>query len=121
MKEEKSKFIPLFLGAIIGFINGFFGGGGGMIAVPVLTGIFKYQQKKAHATSIAIILPICLASLIIYLSSGDLEFFQTFYIAMGVTAGGSIGAIVLKNTGNLIIEYLFDAVMLVAGIKGLFF
>ena len=57
-------------GALIGIINGLFGGGGGMIAVPVLIGLLGYPQKEAHATAIAVIAPVCAVSAAAYVFAG---------------------------------------------------
>ena len=64
MKKVKKIYIVLF-GALIGVINGFFGGGGGMVVVPLLTKMFGLEQKKAQATALFIILPISLVSSIV--------------------------------------------------------
>ena len=56
MKNIKKSQIVI-LGALIGIINGFFGGGGGMIVVPLLTEKFGFSQKQAQATAIFVILP----------------------------------------------------------------
>ncbi len=121
MNKIKNFFSKVLAGSLIGFINGFFGGGGGMIVVPVLTKFFKYEEKKAHATSIAIILPISIISSFIYLSKGSVEWGKLSAVAVGVTVGGAIGAILLKKINNKIIEYIFEGVMLAVGIKMLFF
>ena len=44
----------LLWGIPIGFINGFFASGGGIIAVLVLQKFFSFDEKRAHATSIMI-------------------------------------------------------------------
>ena len=51
----KQWLLDAIFGSIIGFINGFLGGGGGMVAVPLLEKIKKLDNKKAHATAIAVI------------------------------------------------------------------
>ena len=50
------------LGLVTGIANGFFGSGGGILAVTLLQkqGL---PSRQAHATSIAIILPLSLVSL----------------------------------------------------------
>ena len=121
MNSQKKIFPSLLAGSLIGFINGFFGGGGGMIVVPVLTKYFAFSQKKAHATSIAIILPICVASAVIYLFSKTPNWIEVAFIAGGVTLGGTLGALLLKKLNNKTLEYIFEGVMLVAGLKMLFF
>ena len=49
-------------GGAAGLINGFFGGGGGMILVPLLTGKCGLDQRRAFATSVAVIAPLCALS-----------------------------------------------------------
>ena len=58
MSGKRDKRKAIFSGGLTGFINGFFGGGGGMVCVPVLTGALKLSQKQAHATAIFFILPL---------------------------------------------------------------
>ena len=41
-------------GGLAGVANGFFGGGGGSVFVPLLTGYCKLDQRKAFATSVAV-------------------------------------------------------------------
>ena len=43
MKKNAKKAVLGGLG--LGFVNGLFGGGGGMIAVPMLTGVLGYPPK----------------------------------------------------------------------------
>ncbi|MEG2002466.1 MAG: TSUP family transporter, partial [Clostridia bacterium] len=50
----KQKIIMIASGIATGFANGFFGGGGGMITVPVLAKALKYEEKKAHATALLV-------------------------------------------------------------------
>ena len=40
----------LLAGAVTGAVNGFFGGGGGSILVPLLVGMCGVERKKAFAT-----------------------------------------------------------------------
>ena len=121
MVKVKKFFNSAFAGILVGFINGFFGGGGGMIAVPVLTRFFYFEQKKAHATSIAIILPITVISSIVYLLRGKTDWGNLSAVSLGVTLGGVIGAFLLKKINNKFLEYLFEGVMFAIGIKTLFF
>ena len=121
MQRKKSVFLSVILGALIGFINGFFGGGGGMIAVPLLVKNYSLTQKEAQATCIGVILPICLISAIIYMFSAKLDFFNLLSCAGGVCVGGTIGAFLLNGIKNKTIAFIFAGVMLVAGIKQLFF
>ena len=46
-----------------GIVNGLFGAGGGMVLVPLLTGLTDLEEDQIFPSSVAIILPICLISL----------------------------------------------------------
>ena len=84
-------------GAAAGLINGFFGGGGGMILVPLLTGRCKLDQRRAFATSVAIIAPLCALSAGIYLLRGSLNFALAFPYLAGGLVGGLIGGKLFKK------------------------
>ena len=117
MELKKNKTALLSIGAIIGIINGLFGGGGGMICVPALIYLISMPAKKAHATAIAIILPLCIVSAIMYLCFFDIKLDVTAFAGIGVLAGGIIGALLLKKIPNKIILILFAVIMFSAGIK----
>ena len=120
LMKKKEFLISSGFGALIGFINGFFGGGGGMIAVPVLENFFGFERKNSHATSIAVILPITLASAIIYLVGGKIDWAILGVCTAGVCGGGLLGAMLLEKTRSKTVGYVFCVVMLVAGIRMLF-
>ncbi|MBQ3235779.1 MAG: sulfite exporter TauE/SafE family protein [Clostridia bacterium] len=117
--KDKNKLYMALAGAGVGLINGFFGGGGGMVVLPVLTMIFKYEQKRAHATAIAVILPVSVVSAIAYVISGKASAFtlDTLFVTIGVVAGGILGALLLKKINNGWLSKIFAVVMLVAGVK----
>lgn len=114
---KKNKLALLSIGAIIGIVNGLFGGGGGMVCVPALIYLISMPTKKAHATAIAIILPLCIVSAIMYLCFFDIQLDVTGFAGIGVIAGGIIGALILKKIPNKVIQIMFSLVMVAAGVK----
>ena len=133
-KKEVLRTAALILsGAVTGILSGFysgeilstatqaansvFGGGGGMLVVPALTLIMKLTEKQAHATAIAVILPVTVVGAVTYLlrgvSAGD-GFAGT---AIGVVIGGLAGAMLLNKLSNKFVSFLFYGVMIAAGIK----
>lgn len=112
-----SKIKYILSGLAIGFINGFFGGGGGMVCVPVLENIMKLDSKHSHATALAVMLPLSVASAIVYLCRVQVDWFTFGFVALGFVAGGAAGAYLLKNLNNVIIRAVFVLVVLAAGIK----
>ena len=119
--EGKIKTLTALTGGIVGACNGFFGGGGGMIAVPLMIYLLKVKTKVAHATAILIILPITVVSAIVYFVKGRLDFSLLIPIGLGVTAGGILGAKLLGALNVKAVTVIFSALMLVAGVKLLFF
>ncbi len=119
-KGAKKNILSVVFGSLTGLLNGLFGGGGGMIVVPTLTGILKKDQKTAQATAIFIILPVSFLSAVIYSSFGNLEYSVLTPTAIGVILGGTIGAKILKVAKNGTLFKIFYASMLFAGLKMIF-
>ncbi len=105
---------------VIGFINGFFGGGGGMICVPLLEKMLHLDNKYSHATAIAVILPISFVSAIIYTLGGHIETVPFLTVGIGVLLGGVAGSFLLKFLPSKTIRIIFVFVMLAGGIRLLF-
>ena len=119
MKKAKIWQILLF-GALIGLINGFFGGGGGMVVVPLLNKLFDMEQKKAQATALFVILPISLVSTIVYLCNNSIHFAHCWPVIVGIVAGGIVGAKLLNKLNNKTIKGIFIFFMFAGGIGMLF-
>ncbi len=117
----KKNLLLILTGAVTGIVSGFFGGGGGMMVVPMLVLINKSKQKTAHATAIAIMLPIIIVGAIVNVLGGHFELKSGLPTSIGVFVGGILGALLLKKINNKVLVKLFAIVMLVAGIKMLFF
>ena len=120
-KIKKTTFLKILTGTLTGMANGLFGGGGGMILVPMLEYFLKKDKKSAHATAILIILPVTLISSLIYLIFKGFDFSVGVPVGIGSVFGGVIGAYVLKKMNNSAIVTVFSLLMIVAGVKMTFF
>lgn len=87
----------LLAGGAAGLVNGFFGGGGGSVLVPLLTRYCGLDQRRAFATSVAIILPLCVLSVAIYFLRGGLDLAAAWPYLLGGTAGGWLGGKLFKG------------------------
>ena len=114
------KRASLLWGIPIGFINGFFASGGGIIAVLVLQKFFKLDEKKAHATSIIIILPLTLAGTLIYSRSAPIRLSTVMLCAAAATIGALLGAKLLSRLSGRFIRTGFGIVMIIASWKLIF-
>ena len=116
MEQKVVKKVQLSAsGVAVGAANSLFGGGGGMIAVPLLvkTGL---EEKRAHATAILLILPISLLSFIFYVWRGFYDPSVLVPTAIGVTAGGFLGAKLLGNLPVKTVNMAFGLLQLAAGL-----
>ncbi len=120
ISTKKLVILGLISGIFVGFINGFFGGGGGMLVVPILYYLFKLPEKVAHATALFVILPISVVGAVFYLLKAEVFNLNLLYSGIGFVIGGIIGALLLKKANNKALRIIFAGIMLVAGIKLLF-
>ena len=108
-------------GAAAGVANGFFGGGGGMVLVPLLTRWCGLEQRKAFATSVAIILPLCALSSAVYFFRGGLDFALALPYLAGGLIGGFAGGRLFRRLNMDWLRRVFALFILYCGVKALFF
>lgn len=98
MKGKKRNWLPAALaGGAAGLANGLFGGGGGMILVPLLVSRCGLSRRRAFATSVAVILPLCILSAAIYWLRDGLDLGAALPYLLGGLVGGLIGGKVFKK------------------------
>lgn len=114
-KEVKIRAKGILCGTLLGGANSLFGGGGGMIAVPLLvkTGL---DEKRAHATAILLILPVSLLSFVLYAVRGFYDPQVLIPTAIGVTFGGLLGAKLLGKLPVKAVNLVFAALQAAAGV-----
>lgn len=117
--EHPSKLWCAVAGGAAGLINGFFGGGGGMILVPMLTGKCGLDQRKAFATSVAVILPLCALSSAIYYFRDGLDLAQALPYLAGGLVGGFVGGRVFQKLSMVWLRRAFALLILYGGVKAL--
>lgn len=117
LKEHKLKKLYIYLlGLVTGFANGIFGSGGGMIVVPLLEKA-DVEPQKAHATSIAIILPLSIISTFIYFRYGNFDIKDALKFIPGGIIGAIVGAIFLKKIPSKYLKKIFGIIIIVAGVR----
>ena len=86
---KKRKWIGEVLAGLgAGAVNGLFGAGGGMVLVPLLSLLTDLDGDEIFASSLAIILPICLVSIAVTAMTGDLAWREALPWLMGSALGG---------------------------------
>lgn len=106
-------------GAAAGAANGLFGAGGGMILVPLLTRWAGLEDKKAFATSISIIAPLCLVSIVVYCMQGSMDFMQALPYLIGGFLGGLIGGKLFKKVPAKFLHRALGLIIIYGGIRSI--
>jgi len=114
---DKSKFKIMGLGMLTGLINGLFGSGGGTIIVPTMVFLLGIDDYKAHATAIAVILPLSIISTIIYTKYNVINYPIAFKIAVGGVIGSFFGAKLLNKIPINILRKVFGGLIIFASIR----
>lgn len=111
----------LAVGACAGLLGALFGVGGGIIMVPAFVMLLGLSQKQAVATSLAVIVPIALVSTLRYTQSELVVWRLVAASAAGSMIAAYLGTDLMKSMSNLTLTRLFGAVVIVFGVKMLFF
>lgn len=103
----------------VGVANGLFGGGGGMLVIPIFTILLGIEEKIAHSSAILTILPLSIVSSIVYITQGNFTIPNGLWVGGGVILGGLIGTFVMKKLSNNALKIVFYTLMIVAGVSTL--
>ena len=107
----------LVAGGLAGATNGLFGAGGGLVLVPLLIGWIGLEEKRAFATSVAIILPLSIASYITFCLQGGNVWGDALPYLIGGVIGGLLSAKFFKKIPAVWLHRLFGGLILYGGVK----
>ncbi len=110
-------FVTLVVGLAAGFMSGLFGVGGGILVVPALVLVLHMEQRLAHGTSLAAVLPISLMSLVTYWGQGHVDWWLALWLSLGALAGAVLGTRLLHVVPHRALGYGFAAVLLVTAVR----
>lgn len=120
MKFFKKYYHHILIGIISGILNGLFGSGGGCIVVPSMEKFLKIDEKKSHATAIAVILMTSVVSSYLYMRGGFFDFKIWLPVTVGGLVGGWVGALLLSKISVKILKIVFGSVIAVTAFKMIF-
>ncbi len=111
--------LVVLVGILAGFLSGLFGVGGGILIVPGLVLVASIDQRIAHGTSLAAVLPIASSSLVTYWAHDHIDWPVVLFLAIGAVAGAVLGTKLLQVLPHRTLGVAF-AVMLLASAARLF-
>jgi uncharacterized membrane protein YfcA len=104
------------LGLFAGFLSGLFGVGGGILIVPILVLALKMDQRLAHGTSLAAVLPIALAGVIGFALEDSVDWPVALTLILGAMAGAVIGTHALHKLSTTFLARAFAAILFLSGV-----
>jgi uncharacterized membrane protein YfcA len=113
----KKKILHYVTGAAAGFVNGLFGAAGGTVLVACMEKLLKYEPHKAHASAIAVVLPMSILSSLIYVKNVKPDFSILLFVIIGGVFGGIVGAKLLKKISSVYLHKIFGIFMCIMAVK----
>lgn len=106
----------LLSGGFAGLINGFLGGGGGAVFVPLLQKCGK-NPRQALANSVATMLPISILSACLFLLEGDFPLETALPYVVGGAFGGFMGGKLFSKVKSQWLQKGFSLLMILSGVR----
>ena len=113
--KERSKY--MISGALAGLANGLFGAGGGLFLVPLFIGWVGLEQRRAFATSVAVVCCLSVAALVSYALRGGVDVAQALPYLAGGLVGGMLSGRVFDRIPVTWLHRGFGLLMLYGGIR----
>ena len=107
----------LLAGIAAGTVNGLFGTGGGMVLVPLLTGLTDLKDEEVFPSSVSIILPICFISLFGSQKVSDPTFMGALPYLLGSAAGGILCGFFGKRIPTKWLHRILGGLILWGGVR----
>ncbi|WP_210479484.1 sulfite exporter TauE/SafE family protein [Naasia sp. SYSU D00948] len=105
------------VGVIGGFLSGLFGVGGGVVMVPLLVALARFDQRRASALSLAAIIPAGIVGASGYLVNGQVNLPAAIALAAGAIPGALLGARLLRRIHLGLLRWMFIALLLLVALR----
>ena len=100
-----------------GTLTGLFGAGGGMVLVPTLSLLTDLKEDQMFATSVSVLLPICVVSLLFTKGWETFSFTAALPYLLGSLLGGIIAGIWGKKIPSLWLHRVLGILIVWGGIR----
>jgi hypothetical protein len=105
------------VGLVAGFLSGLFGVGGGILIVPTLVLAMRMDQRLAHGTSLAAVLPIAVSSTLGYALEGEVDWPVAGLLALGAVGGAVLGTHVLHRLPQRALGVAFAGLLVATAVR----
>lgn len=114
-RPSTARVVAIGVGA--GLLSGMFGVGGGILVVPALVLMLKFDQRLANGTSLGAVLPISVASLVTYWSHDNVDWIMAAWLVVGALGGAVLGTKWIHMLPRRVLGYLFSVMLLVTAVR----
>lgn len=114
-RPSTARVVAIGVGA--GLLSGMFGVGGGILVVPALVLMLKFDQRLANGTSLGAVLPISVASLVTYWSHDNVDWIMAAWLVVGALGGAVLGTRWIHVLPRQVLGYLFAVMLLVTAVR----
>ena len=110
---RRSPWLLAAVGAAAGVLSGMFGVGGGVLMVPALVLLIGLGQHRAHATSLAAIVPIAAVGALVFGRANSVDLAAAALLAAGSLLGVQAGARVMNRLSDDRLALVFGGFLFV--------
>jgi len=107
----------LGIGLCSGALAGFFGVGGGILIVPALVFLLRVDQRLAHGTSSAAILPMACMGVVGYAQGDSVDWVAAALLVAGAAGGAVLGVYVLQRLPLRVLRIAFALLLAATAIR----
>jgi len=105
------------VGLVAGFLSGMFGVGGGILIVPGLVFALGFEQRLAHGTSLAAVLPIATSGLVAFTIEDKVDWRVAAVLAVGAVLGAIVGTYLLQVLPHRWLAIGFAVLLLATAVR----
>jgi uncharacterized membrane protein YfcA len=108
----------VLIGLMVGSVSGALGIGGGVLLVPALMWICRFEPAKAAGTSLAILIPpIGLPAAMKAYNESRVDLAAAIWIAGAFTVGAYFGASYVSRISDFTLRLMFGTLMIYVGVR----
>lgn len=116
-KDDAGRGVPIAIGLVAGIASGLLGVGGGIVMVPLLAAFAGFAQHRAHATSLAAIVPIAAVGATTFAIAGEIDYAIAGLLALGSLMGAPLGARFMARSSEGVLTTMFGILMIGVAIQ----
>jgi uncharacterized protein len=107
----------VLIGVFAGLFSALLGVGGGIIVVPLLLLVAKYEERPAMATSLAAVALISLVGAVTYWLHGEVKPVAAAVVGLPAVAGAVVGTALQQRLANRTLSFGFALLLAAVGAR----